>query len=83
MQYISHYQSPLGEILLAADELGLTGLWFAGQKYFAFCLDKEREEKEIPLWTDHDIWGDRKAARGQARFGTYVCPSGGRSRWAK
>ena len=31
MQYISHYQSPLGDILLAADEIGLTGLWFEGQ----------------------------------------------------
>ena len=27
------YQSPLGDILLAADEIGLTGLWFEGQKY--------------------------------------------------
>ena len=42
MQYISHYRSPLGDILLAADEIGLTGLWFEGQKYFARCLDKER-----------------------------------------
>ena len=56
MQYISHYQSPLGEILLAADELGLTGLWFAGQKYFAFCLDKEREEQEIPVFEQAKKW---------------------------
>ena len=56
MQYISHYQSPLGEILLAADELGLTGLWFAGQKYFAFYLDKEREEKEIPVFEQAKKW---------------------------
>ena len=26
--FTAHYQSPLGEILLAADEVGLTGLWF-------------------------------------------------------
>ena len=39
MQYISHYSSPLGNILLAADETGLTGLWFEGQKYFALYLD--------------------------------------------
>ena len=30
MQYVSHYQSPLGGILLAADGAGLTGLWFEG-----------------------------------------------------
>ena len=34
MTYIQHYQSPLGGILLAANEEGLTGLWFDGQKYF-------------------------------------------------
>jgi len=33
MQYTTHYQSPIGGILLAADEIGLTGLWFDGEKY--------------------------------------------------
>lgn len=50
MQYVSHYQSPIGRILLAADETCLTGLWFEGQKYFGLHLDKEREEKEIPYF---------------------------------
>lgn len=49
MQYTSKYKSPLGNILLAADEKGLTGLWFEGQKYFALYLDKEHEEKELPV----------------------------------
>ena len=35
MQYISQFHSPCGGILLAADQTGLTGLWFEGQKYFA------------------------------------------------
>ena len=43
MQYISYYQSPIGNILLAADDIGLTGLWFEGQKYFALYLDREHE----------------------------------------
>lgn len=38
MTFIQHYNSPLGGILLAADEIGLTGLWFNGQKYFARSL---------------------------------------------
>ena len=58
MQYISHYRSPIGNILLAADEIGLTGLWFEGQKYFALHLDKEREEKEIPLFEKVKQWLD-------------------------
>ena len=41
MQYINYYHSPLGRIVLAADEIGLTGLWFEGQKYFALYLDKD------------------------------------------
>lgn len=32
--FITHYASPLGRLLLAADEEGLTGLWLEGQKYF-------------------------------------------------
>ena len=43
MQYTSVYQSPVGNILLAADEIGLTGLWFYGQKYYADKLDAEHE----------------------------------------
>ena len=58
MQYISHYESPLGRILLAADEEGLTGLWFEGQKYFARSLRNEQEEKEIPLFERAKRWLD-------------------------
>lgn len=58
MQYISHYRSPLGDILLAADEVGLTGLWFEGQKYFALYLDKEREERETPPIRQAKAWLD-------------------------
>ena len=50
MQYVSHYESPLGKMLLSADEAGLTGLWFEGQKYFALHLDPEQEEREIPVF---------------------------------
>ena len=50
MQYTSKYSSPLGGIVLAADEIGLTGLWFEEQKYFALRLDKENEEKELPIF---------------------------------
>lgn len=58
MQYISHYRSPLGDILLAADQNCLTGLWFEGQKYFALHLGKEREEKEIPVFEKTKEWLD-------------------------
>ena len=46
MTYLQTYSSPLGELLLAADETGLTGAWFEGQKYFARTLTGERIERE-------------------------------------
>lgn len=58
MQYTSRYQSPLGSILLAADETGLTGLWFMGQKYFAASLDPENQERKIPVLAKAGHWLD-------------------------
>lgn len=58
MQYISHYESIMGDMLLAADDIGLTGLWFEGQKYFAFSLDDSHEEREIPLFGQVKRWLD-------------------------
>lgn len=58
MQYISRYQSPLGDILLAADEVGLTGLWFEGQKYYALYLEAEHEEKDLPVFEQTKKWLD-------------------------
>ena len=46
MMYTMHYDSPLGGILLAADDTGLTGLWFDSQKYFANELPAEHIERE-------------------------------------
>ena len=58
MIYISEYTSPLGGILLAADEIGMRGLWFDGQKYFACDLPNERTEMEIPVLLDAKRWLD-------------------------
>ena len=46
MQYTMRYSSPVGEMLLACDEGGLTGAWFIGQKYFAAGLNKDAAEQE-------------------------------------
>ena len=61
MQYISHYDSPLGPVLLAADEIGLIGLWFEGQKYYGQQLDLKRGEsieKELPVFDMAKRWLD-------------------------
>ena len=58
MQYTTFYESPIGRMLLAADDAGLTGLWFEGQKYFARCLGRETEEKELPVFAEAKRWLD-------------------------
>ena len=58
MQYTNKYSSPLGEMLMAADDTGLTGLWFMGQKYFALYLDREHKEKDLPVFRDTKHWLD-------------------------
>lgn len=58
MQYTTHYNSPLGGILLAADRAGLTGLWFDGAKYYASHLDPEHQEGSLPALDAARHWLD-------------------------
>lgn len=61
MQYTAVVDSPLGEMLLAGDESGLTGLWFAGQKYFGAGLQPgaaRAEAAEIPALAAARRWLD-------------------------
>ena len=58
MIYTSNYASPLGGILLAADEIGMRGLWFDGQKYFARDLPAERIEQNTPVLMEAERWLD-------------------------
>lgn len=58
MQYTSIYQSPVGEMLLAADEVGVVGLWFKDEKYYAYCLDKENEPRETHIIKKLKRWLD-------------------------
>ena len=58
MQYTAAYQSFVGDVLLAADETGLTGLWFEGEKFYALSLDPEHEEREPPIFAITRRWLD-------------------------
>ena len=58
MTFLQHYNSPLGGILLAADESGLTGLWFDGQKYFVRDLPAEHVEQNTPVLSEAKRWLD-------------------------
>ena len=58
MQYITHYQSPLGGITISSDGTALTGLWFDGQKYFASTLGADYTEKDLPVFVEAKRWLD-------------------------
>ena len=58
MNYVNNYESPLGTIILAGNDKGLTGLWFEGQKYFGSTLGEEYEEKDIPVFLQAREWLD-------------------------
>ena len=58
MNYLHHYQSPLGGITIASDGKALIGLWFDGQKYFSDTIDKNTPEKLLPIFELTDKWLD-------------------------
>lgn len=76
MVYTCHYDSPLGGILLAADEQGLTGLWFDGGKYFADNLPVEHVQQETPVLAETRRWLDLYFARKEPDFTPPLHPIG-------
>ena len=76
MAYVQHYDSPLGGILLAADESGITGLWFDGQKYFARDLPAERVEQNTPALAEAKRWLDIYFTGGEPDFTPPLHPIG-------
>ncbi len=58
MDYIHHYDSPLGGITIASNGNALTGLWFDGQKHFGETLDPRHTVKPLPIFEQVDQWLD-------------------------
>lgn len=59
MIYTNDYESPLGNILLACDEQGLTGLWFTeGARYIGLGLKKGAVRRETACFDQAKEWLD-------------------------
>lgn len=58
MQYITTYSSPLGEILLTGNEIGLTGLWFESNQYYPESFDSKHIQKNLPVFALVKKWLD-------------------------
>ena len=86
MIFTASCASPLGGIVLAADEIGLTGLWFTGAKYFGAGLPASAAEADTPILAEARRWlegyftgsalplcrrSTRAVRRSAARYGTF------------
>ena len=76
MVSICKYRSPLGDLLLAADEEGLTGLWFVGQKYYANGLPDESIWQETKILTETRRWLDIYFSGEEPKFTPPLHPVG-------
>ena len=58
MEYIHHYNSPLGRMTMASAGSGLTGLWFDGQKYFGSTIGQGGVSGDLPVFDETERWLD-------------------------
>ena len=58
MDYIWHYQSPLGAMTMASDGLALVGLWFDDRFFFADTLAPCHEKNCLPVFGECRRWLD-------------------------
>ena len=59
MIYTNDYESPLGHMLLAGDEEGLTGLWFTeGSRYMGLGLKKGAYPRDMDYFEETKEWLD-------------------------
>ena len=65
---VAEHDDLAARIVLAADEIGLTGLWFTGAKYFGAGLPASAAEADTPIlaearrWLEGYFTGQRPAA---------------------
>lgn len=76
MNFIDHYHSPLGDLLTVADETGLIGLWFEGEKYFADHLTEKPVKSRTPILAQTRRWLDIYFTGKDPGFLPPLCPIG-------
>lgn len=59
MQSISFYDSLIGMMSIAADEEGIVGIWFKGQKYEQSTLDEQYKKQDTPIIDQAKKWLDQ------------------------
>lgn len=69
--------SPLGPLTLASDGAAITGLWLAGQKYFASTLDIHASPApDLPVFDQTAAWLDAYFSKAPLPAMPPLAPSG-------
>ncbi len=68
VQKITYYNYPVGQILLASDEQGLTGLWLHSDRFYADNLAKNHQLGKNKYLDDAIRWLDIYFARKDPNF---------------
>lgn len=78
MLYTTHYNSPIGKLLLAEKDNSLVGVWMEGQKYFFGMLrDEMKEDNDSSVLLQAKKWLDRYFAGGKPSIGELpLAPAG-------
>ncbi len=70
MIYTTHYESPVGRILIAEKNGSLAGLWIEGQKYFLASFQEDMIEKDdtatliqTKRWLDRYFAGEQPSVK--------------------
>lgn len=78
MIHTIRYDSPVGNLLLAEHDGGLTGLWIEGQKYYFGSLADQVMEQETPMLARSKAWLDQYFAGEKPEIGALkLSPIGG------
>lgn len=82
--YSTYYDSPVGRIMLGANDNSLVGLWIEGQKYFGDTVDgKFIEKPDLPIFTASRKWlDDYFAGKKPSVSNLALAPIGGEFRQA-
>ena len=77
MTFTATYASPLGPLLLASEDEALTGLWLAGQKYYAQGLGADAvEDADAPVLRGAAEWLDAYFAGRRPEAVLKLAPKG-------
>ena len=82
MVYVQHYDSPLGDLLLASDETALIGLWIEGGRFFAETLPAGSVVGDTPVLRQVKRWLDVYFSGEEPSFTLPLNPAGSEFRQA-